>query len=218
MTTRFQDYRRRIGLIAALSLGLLFSGQMVAQTTSKPAQPDATRQKATFAGGCFWCVAADFDKIPGVISTLSGYTGGQFPNPTYQQVSSQSTGHAEAVEVIFDPSKVTYDRLVEYFWHHIDPTTVNRQFCDSGSPYRTAIYAHGPEQLKIAQASKSALEKSKPFTEAIVTDVVLAGEFYPAEEYHQAYYKKNPLRYKFYRTSCGRDSRLKELWGDAASR
>ncbi|MBK9573440.1 MAG: peptide-methionine (S)-S-oxide reductase MsrA [Rhodoferax sp.] len=196
---------------------------MHAMAQPKPAGPTSAAPmvataKATFAGGCFWCVESDFDKIPGVLSTTSGYTGGKTANPTYEQVSSHSTGHAEAVEVVFDPAKVSYERLVEYFWHTIDPTVKDQQFCDRGSPYRTAIYAHDGQQLKIAQASRAALEKSKPFKEAVVTEIVLATAFYPAEDYHQDYYKKNPIRYKYYRTSCGREARLQQLWGDQAGR
>ena len=213
---------RRV-LILSSALGL-FAGGLLAQTpVPKPAltpttasAPVASTAKATFAGGCFWCVESDFDKIPGVISTTSGYTGGKTVNPTYEQVSSHTTGHAEAVEVVFDPSKVSYERLVAYYWHTIDPTTKDQQFCDHGSPYRTVIFAHGEEQLKLAQAARAALEKSKPFKEAIVTDIVLAGPFYQAEDYHQDYYKKNPIRYKYYRHSCGREARLEQLWGDQA--
>jgi peptide-methionine (S)-S-oxide reductase len=175
--------------------------------------PPARTEKATFAGGCFWCVEADFDKVPGVISTTSGYTGGTVPNPTYEQVSAKHTGHAEAVEVEYDPTKVTYEQLLDWYWHHIDPTTKDRQFCDAGTPYRTAIFTHGPAQMAAALASKAALEKSKPFKEPIVTEIVAAGPFYPAESYHQDYYRKNPVRYEFYRSSCGRDQRVKELWG-----
>jgi peptide-methionine (S)-S-oxide reductase len=178
----------------------------------------AATARAIFAGGCFWCVEADFDKIDGVISTTSGYTGGTVPNPTYEQVSSKRTGHAEAVEVVFDPAKVSYERLVEYFWHTIDPTVKDQQFCDHGSPYRTAIFAVDAEQLRIAQASKARLEKFKPFKDPIVTEIVMAGAFYPAEDYHQNYYKNNPLRYNFYRTGCGRDARLKQLWGELAGK
>ncbi len=173
--------------------------------------------KAVFAGGCFWCVESDFDKVAGVVSTTSGYIGGTAAKPTYEQVSAHTTGHAEAVEIAFDPTRVTYAQLVEHFWRTIDPTTRDRQFCDSGSPYRTAIFALDAEQLRIAVASRSALEKSKPFKEPIVTEVVAATTFYPAEDYHQDYYLKNPLRYKYYRTSCGRDARLKQLWGAAAA-
>jgi peptide-methionine (S)-S-oxide reductase len=161
-------------------------------------------------------VESDFDKVPGVVSTTSGYTGGSTPNPTYEQVGRGDTGHAEAVEIRFDPSRVSYKQLVEHFWRTIDPTTIDRQFCDVGTPYRTAIFAQNAEQLKIAEASRAALEKSKPFSAPIVTDVVKAGDFYPAEQYHQNYYKKNPVRYRFYRYRCGRDARLKQLWGDQA--
>ena len=181
-----------------------------------PLAASPATQVAVFAGGCFWCVESDFDKVPGVISTTSGYTGGNTVNPSYEQVSSHTTGHAEAVEVVYDPAKVSYERLLAYYWHTIDPTVKDQQFCDHGSPYRTVIFAHGEEQLKIAQASRAALEKSKPFKEPIVTDIVLAGPFYPAEDYHQDYYKKNPVRYKYYRYSCGRDARLQQLWGDQA--
>ncbi len=198
----------KMALTSALALGLaLIAGAPV------QAQPTA---KAIFAGGCFWCVESDFDKVAGVISTTSGYTGGKVANPTYQQVSSNLTGHAEAVEVVFDPAKVSYAQLVEHFWRTIDPTEKNGQFCDQGSPYRTAIFAQNAEQLKVAEASRLALQKSKPFKGAIVTEIVLATAFYPAEEYHQDYYTKNPVRYKYYRSSCGRDAQLKRLWGAQA--
>jgi peptide-methionine (S)-S-oxide reductase len=183
---------------------------------SAPNSPPALTETATFAGGCFWCVESDFDKVPGVISTTSGYTGGTTPNPTYEQVSAGNTGHAESVAIVYDPAKVTYKQLLEHFWHTIDPTVKNRQFCDVGTPYRTAIFAHDEAQLKAAQASRDALEKTKPFPEPIVTEIVMAGPFYPAEAYHQDYYLKNPLRYRYYRFSCGRDSRLNQLWGDLA--
>ncbi len=197
---------------AALALAALLAWPQgaLAQTTA-PATA-----KAIFAGGCFWCVESDFDKIAGVVSTTSGYTGGSTPNPSYAQVSAHGTGHAEAVEVVFDPAKVSYAQLVERYWRTIDPTTKDRQFCDNGTPYRTAIFALDAEQLKIAQASKAALEKTKPFKEPIVTEIVLAGALYPAEDYHQDYYKKNPIRYAYYRSGCGRDARLKQLWGDQA--
>jgi peptide-methionine (S)-S-oxide reductase len=189
-----------------------------AQSAALPAASAARGlAKATFAGGCFWCVESDFDKLPGVVSTTSGYIGGKTANPTYEQVSSKNTGHAEAVEIVYDPAKVSYAKLLDYFWRTIDPTTKDRQFCDVGSPYRTAIFAHGPEQLKEAQASRDALEKTKPFKEPIVTEIVLATQFYPAEAYHQDYYQKNPLRYRYYRASCGRDARVKQLWGEQAA-
>jgi peptide-methionine (S)-S-oxide reductase len=174
--------------------------------------------KATFAGGCFWCVESDFDKIDGVISTVSGYIGGKIDNPTYEAVSAGMTGHAEAVEIVFDPKRVSYERLLEHFWHTVDPTVRDRQFCDVGSQYRTAIFYHDEAQKRAAEASKAALEKSKPFPQPIVTEITAAGKFYPAEEYHQDYYKKNPLRYNYYRNGCGRDARLKQLWGELAGK
>jgi peptide-methionine (S)-S-oxide reductase len=191
---------------------------VLAQTQPAGGTAAPASAKAIFAGGCFWCVESDFDKVPGVLSTTSGYTGGRTLNPTYKQVSSNSTGHAEVVEIVFDPAKVSYAQLVEHFWRTIDPTTKDQQFCDRGTPYRSAIFAVNAEQLKVAQASKAALEKSKPFKEPVVTEVLLASTFYPAEDYHQDYYKKNPVRYKYYRTSCGRDARLQQLWGDKAAR
>ncbi len=181
----------------------------------QPAAPART-EKATFAGGCFWCMEAPFDKLPGVVSVTAGYTGGQLKNPTYEQVSAGGTGHAEAVQIVFDPQKIGYEKLLPVFWHNIDPTVKDRQFCDVGNQYRTAIFYHDAEQKRQAERSKAALEKSNPFPEPIVTEIVPAGVFYPAEEYHQQYYKKNPIRYRFYRTSCGRDGRLKELWGETA--
>lgn len=204
--------------LTAVTVSAFFALSTTAQPTHPPTALPGNAAKAVFAGGCFWCVESDFDKVPGVISTTSGYIGGSVANPTYQQVSAKVTGHAEAVEIVFDPQKVTYERLVEYFWHTIDPTTKDRQFCDSGTPYRTAIFAQDSAQLKIAQMSKAALEKSKPFKEPVVTEIVLETKFYPAEDYHQDYYLKNPIRYKYYRNGCGRDARLKELWGDQAGK
>ena len=171
---------------------------------------------AEFAGGCFWCMEQPFDEIPGVIDTVSGYTGGNKLNPTYQEVSSGTTGHAEAVAIVYDPNKVTYEKLLDVFWHNIDPTVKNRQFCDSGSQYRTAIFYRDEAQRKAAEASVAALAKSKPFKEPIVTEIRMAGTFYPAEDYHQNFYRTNPVRYQLYRKGCGRDARLKELWGAAA--
>lgn len=210
--------RRSLVLLAALGIVSFVWGGAAGAATPAPAAPTGMTAKATFAGGCFWCVESDFDKLTGVISTTSGYIGGKTPNPSYEQVSSKTTGHAEAVQVVYDPSKISYERLVEYFWHTIDPTVKDQQFCDHGTPYRTAIFAHDAEQLKIAQASKAALEKSKPFKESIQTEIVLAGPFFPAEDYHQDYYLKNPIRYKYYRTSCGRDARVRQLWGDKAGK
>jgi peptide-methionine (S)-S-oxide reductase len=200
----------RLVLAHCLAAGFVLAGP----GNANAAGPTA---KAVFAGGCFWCVESDFDKVAGVVSTTSGYIGGTTAKPTYEQVSAHTTGHAEAVEIVFDPARVSYAQLVEHFWRTIDPTTRDRQFCDAGSPYRTAIFALDAEQLRIAVASRSALAKSKPFKEPIVTAVVPATTFYPAEDYHQDYYLKNPLRYKYYRTNCGRDARLKQLWGAAAA-
>jgi peptide-methionine (S)-S-oxide reductase len=179
-------------------------------------QAKAKQETATFAGGCFWCMEQPFDKLDGVISTTSGYAGGKKKNPTYKEVSSGGTGHAEAVQVAYDPAKVTYTKLLEVFWHNIDPTAKNRQFCDSGSQYRTAIFYENEEQKRLALESKQALEKSKPFKGEIVTEVAPLTGFYPAEDYHQDFYKKEPVRYRTYRIGCGRDLRLKELWGAAA--
>lgn len=203
------------GIALALS-AFVVAAAAAAQTPSTSATPSVTA-KAIFAGGCFWCVESDFDKVPGVLSTTSGYTGGTVANPTYQDVSSKKTGHAEAVQVVFDPAKVTYEQLLEKFWHSIDPTTKDAQFCDHGTPYRTAIFAVDAAQLDAARKSLAALEKSKPFKEPIVTEIVKAGPFYPAEDYHQDYYKKNPIRYDYYRFACGRDARVLQLWGSQAS-
>ena len=200
--------------LASVAFAALAFGDAQAQT----AAPAAATAKATFAGGCFWCVESDFDKLPGVLSTTSGYTGGSVANPTYEQVSGKHTGHAEVVQIVYDPKRVSYEQLLDHYWHTIDPTTKDRQFCDVGSPYRTAIFAHDAAQLAAAKASLAALEKTKPFKEAIVTEIVAASAFYPAEGYHQDYYKKNPLRYQYYRTSCGRDARVKQLWGDQAAK
>lgn len=172
---------------------------------------------ATFAGGCFWCMEPPYDKLEGVVSTTSGYLGGRTKNPTYEAVSAGGTGHAEAVEIVYDPAKVSYAKLLDVFWRNIDPTVRNRQFCDVGDQYRSAIFYHDAEQRRLAEASKAALARTKPFPQPIVTEIVAAGVFTAAEAYHQDYYVKNPLRYKFYRYSCGRDQRLEELWGKPAS-
>ena len=169
---------------------------------------------ATFAGGCFWCMEGPFDKLTGVISTTSGYTGGHTQNPTYKQTSSGNTGHTEAVQIVYDPTQVSYEELLDVFWHNIDPTTPDQQFCDHGSQYRSEIFYHDDQQKQLADASKSALNKSKPFRQPIVTQITKASTFYAAEDYHQDYYKKNPVRYKYYRYGCGRDKRLEALWGE----
>ena len=199
---------------AALVLAALVALPVAAQMAKLPAAPPGSAV-ATFAGGCFWCMEQPFDKIDGVLATTSGYIGGTKAKPTYEEVSSGYTGHTEAVQVLYDPKKVSYEKLLDVFWHNIDPTVKDRQFCDVGTQYRTAIFVHSDEQRSAAEASKAALEKSKPFKEPIVTPIVAATEFWPAEEYHQDYYQKNPLRYTYYRTGCGRDARLKQLWGSA---
>ena len=178
------------------------------------AEPPDGAELATFAGGCFWCMEPPYDKLDGVISTTPGYIGGHKDEPTYKEVSSGDTGHAEAVQVVFDPKKVSYATLLEVFWPNVDPTTPDRQFCDRGSQYRTVIFYYGEEQKRLADASKESLGQTKSFAAPVVTEIVAAGKFYAAADYHQDYYKKNPLRYKFYRFNCGRDQRLKELWGD----
>jgi peptide-methionine (S)-S-oxide reductase len=187
--------------------------------TSGYAQSDGARTKlatATFAGGCFWCMQPAFDGLPGVVSTTAGYTGGHKLKPTYEEVSSGTTGHAESVQVSYDPSKTTYRKLLDVFWHNIDPTVRDQQFCDVGNQYRAAIFFLGPEQKREAEQSKAELEKSKPFKEPIVTEIVPASTFYPAEEYHQQYCRTHKIAYGLYRTGCGRDVRLHQLWGDAA--
>ncbi|HET7729403.1 MAG TPA: peptide-methionine (S)-S-oxide reductase MsrA [Usitatibacter sp.] len=181
-------------------------------------QVPAGHAVATFAGGCFWCMEPPYDKLPGVTATISGYMGGRTVNPTYQDVTSGTTGHAEVVQVVYDPKKVSYEKLLDVFWVNIDPTVKDRQFCDAGSQYRSAIFYHDEAQRKAAEASLAALQKSKPFNEPIVTPVQMAGPFYPAEDYHQDYYTKSPVRYNLYRTGCGRDARLKQLWGDRAGK
>src|SRR5438876_4124616 len=196
-----------VGVGTTIAVWLMFAAGVGAQ----PAEPAKTAI-ATFAGGCFWCVEADFDKVEGVISTTSGYTGGHMANPTYEQVSHGGTGHAEAVEIAYDPAKVSYSRLLDVFWHNIDPLAKDRQFCDHGDQYRSAIFYRGEEQRALAEASKAVVEKR--FKQPVATQIVPAGPFYKAEEYHQDYYLKNPARYKFYRFNCGRDARPEELSGE----
>ncbi|MBA2458253.1 MAG: peptide-methionine (S)-S-oxide reductase MsrA [Gemmatimonadales bacterium] len=173
----------------------------------------AVTDTATFAGGCFWCVEEVYQDVDGVISAVSGYIGGKQPNPTYEQVSDGRTGHAEAVAVVYDPAKISYDRLLQLFWRNVDPVAVDRQFCDAGAQYRSAIFYHDAEQRRLAEASKAEIQSSKRFDRPIATEIVKAGPFFPAEEYHQDYYEKNPVRYKFYKWNCGRAQRLEELWG-----
>lgn len=193
-------------LLLSLVLIVTAAGMAVAQSTSQPG-----RAVATFAGGCFWCVEADFDKVPGVISTTSGFIGGKVANPTYKQVSGGGTGHAEAVQVVYDPAKVSYQQLLAYYWRHVDPLTKDAQFCDRGREYRTAIFTHGEDQARLAEASRKKVEAQ--LKQKVATEITPAGTFYPAEDYHQDFYKKNPTKYKFYRWNCGRDQRLEQIWG-----
>lgn len=189
---------------------------MVGSATFLHAGNPRSLAKATFAGGCFWCMETAFEGMEGVVSVTSGYTGGRTEKPTYEQVSSGGTGHAEAVQVVYDPAKIDYARLLHIFWRNIDPTSAKGQFCDRGDQYRSAIFYHDASQKRASEASKLAIEASKRLREPIVTEIVPFSTFYPAEEYHQDYYKKNPLRYKIYRFGCGRDKRLSEIWGDEA--
>lgn len=200
-------------LFSLLLMGGLFL--MVSGSAGKGDQGpgEGKLEKATFAGGCFWCMVHPFDQLQGVISVTSGYTGGHKDKPTYEEVSGGKTGHAESVQVVYDPEKIDYSKLLDVFWHNIDPTTPNRQFCDVGNQYRSAIFYHSEEQKRLAEESKKALEESGRFKTPIVTEIVPASQFWPAEEYHQNYYSKNPIRYKFYRYNCGRDQRLREIWG-----
>jgi len=190
---------------------LLFAVLLVLPFTAQ--SQTATLSTATFAGGCFWCLEEAFEKVSGVVSAASGYIDGKTKKPSYEEVSSGRTGHTEAVEVKFDPSKVSYEKLLDAFWVNHDPTFIDRQFCDSGTQYRPGIYWHDEEQKRLAEASKSKYERLKAFKQPIVTPIVKASQFWPAEDYHQDYYKKNPVRYKFYVNGCGRYSRLDELWG-----
>ncbi len=189
---------------------VIFSG------VGAPAAKENGRQIAVFAGGCFWCVESDFDKVPGVLKTISGYTGGHLKNPTYKQVTRENTGHREAVQITFDPKKVTYEKLLHIFWRTVDPTDQGGQFCDRGHSYTTAIYATTKEQRRLAELSKKEIEKAGTLKQNIVTPIEDAKTFYPAEGYHQDYYKKNPGRYNFYRYSCGRNAKVKRVWGKEA--
>jgi peptide-methionine (S)-S-oxide reductase len=182
---------------------------VVGATAQTATPPEASR--AIFAGGCFWCVEADFDKVAGVLATTSGYIGGRTANPSYEDVVRGGTGHAEAVEIVFDPAKVSYQKLLDVFWRNIDPLVKDRQFCDHGNQYRSAIFYRGDEQRQLAEASKTAVQAR--LKQPVQTEIVAAGPFYKAEDYHQDYYLKNPIRYNFYRFNCGRDARLEELWG-----
>ena len=198
------------GMYTWLVLAMVLAGSLVsAGQAAGPAGP----AKAYFAGGCFWCMEEVFEKVPGVTSVTSGYMGGRVEHPSYEQVSAGGTGHAESVEVVYDPAKVSYTALLDAFWHNVDPVTPNAQFCDHGSQYRAVIFYQSDEEKRLAEASKGAIEQSGRLPGRIVTELTLASTFYPAEDYHQDFYKKNPVRYKFYKYSCGRAQRLEDLWG-----
>ena len=202
---------------AGLALAALVAGRGDRVTAApSPAAPRPGMARATFAGGCFWCMEPPFEKLAGVVSVTSGYIGGPEKNPTYEQVSNHATGHAEAVEIVYDPKVIAYPRLLEVFWHNVDPTTDDRQFCDSGRQYRTGIFTHDAEQRRVAEESKRGIEQTKKFAGPVLTAIESAGPFYVAEDYHQDFYKKSPLRYYSYRAGCGRDKRLEDLWGEAA--
>lgn len=202
-----------LGILGGCSFAMQPAAQTVVTAVATPVPDPQNLETATFAGGCFWSMQRMMDEVPGVITTTVGYMGGTEPNPTYAQVSAEITGHAESVEVIFDRAQISYAEVVDAYWHDIDPVAVDRQFCDQGSSYRSAIFYHDAEQQRLAEASKAALTASGRFTEPIATEVVAATTFYPAEEYHQKFYLKNPSHYALYRAGCGRDARLAEIWG-----
>jgi peptide-methionine (S)-S-oxide reductase len=205
--TRRNFWQTALAGVVVVIIGLSFS-------VIQPARSTATAPaKAYFAGGCFWCMEEAFEKVEGVLMAVSGYMDGTLANPTYEQVSAGGTGHAESVEVTYDPAKVSYEKLLDAFWRNVDPLTPNAQFCDHGNQYRAAIFPSTPEEQKLAEASRKRLEESKKFHSPIVTQIVAATAFYQAEEYHQDFYKKNPVRYKFYKFNCGRTQRLEEVWG-----
>lgn len=203
--------------LAVFSIGLGIVGAWLfwppAPVAGSGDAPPASVARATFAGGCFWCMEPPFDAIPGVVSTTSGYAGGKVKDPTYEQVSAGGTGHLESIQVAYDPTRVAYDRLLETFWHNVDPLDGGGQFCDRGNQYRTAIFFANEEQERAAIESKRRLQASGALKGAIVTPIVPLEAFYPAEDYHQDFYRKNPARYKMYRFGCGRDRRLEALWG-----
>ena len=201
--------------LATAAIAGLFWASLPGQSGAAGPRPrdGEDRARATFAGGCFWCMEPPFDKLDGVVSTISGYTGGPEENPTYKQVASGLTGHTEAVQVTYDPAKISYEQLLATFWPNHDPLTADRQFCDRGRQYRPGIFYHDEEQKRLAKASKKKWNDSGRFDRPIVTEVTAFTKFYPAEEYHQDYYKKNPIRYRTYRFGCGRDRRLKAVWG-----
>lgn len=204
-------YKNWILLLGMGGFAFLMNGAVKGEELGK------TVAITTFAGGCFWCMEQPFDNVPGVISTISGYAGGSVDKPSYEQVSEGRTGHAESVQVTYDPERVKYEELLAVYWHNIDPTTKNQQFCDHGNQYRTVIFFHDEAQRLAAEASKDALLRSGKFPGGIATEIIPAGKFFRAEDYHQNYYQTNPFHYKLYRYNCGRDQRLQELWGAAAA-
>ncbi|NVF12585.1 peptide-methionine (S)-S-oxide reductase MsrA [Vreelandella maris] len=199
---------------AGLASTSLYAQATQAQSSQAPSSQAQGSAEATFAGGCFWCMEPPYDNQPGVSATISGYIGGELENPTYEDISRGGTGHAEVVQIEYDSEKISYEQLLEIFWRNIDPFAVDRQFCDVGDQYRSAIFYHDEEQRELAEASKAEMEAR--FDREIATQIVPATTFWAAEEYHQNYYQKNPVRYKFYRFSCGRDGRLEEVWGEEA--
>lgn len=210
-------FQRVLSWVAIVLVAAVIGGELIGALTRVGARPQgvspppaAGLSRATFAGGCFWCMEPPFDKLDGVIATVSGYAGGLTKNPTYEQVLSGGTGHAEAVEVAFDPAKVGYQQLLDTFWHNIDPFSATRQFCDVGEQYRPVIFVHDFEQRRLAEESRRAVRQR--FSAPVVVEIVDAGPFYVAEAYHQDYYRKNPARYRYYRWACGRDRRLAEIW------
>jgi peptide-methionine (S)-S-oxide reductase len=211
-------FKRSVTIITLVCLYVLFywvlpvHAEDLKQQLTQP-RP-STIAKATFAGGCFWCMEKPFDEVQGVVSTTSGYTGGQLPNPTYERVSSGTTGHAESVEVEYDPAQVSYEKLLDVFWHNVDPVDQGGQFCDRGNQYRSSVFYQDKDQQALAEQSKADL--SKQLAQPVATEVVAASEFYPAEDYHQNYYQTHSAKYRFYRFACGRDRRLAEVWGDEA--
>ncbi|MDX2156135.1 MAG: peptide-methionine (S)-S-oxide reductase MsrA [Hyphomicrobiaceae bacterium] len=210
-----RSFAAAVTMIAALAAVLSF-WTISGSAQSPVPTAEAKGEIATFAGGCFWCVESDFDKLDGVLSTVSGFMGGTTASPTYKQVTAGGTGHLEVVQVTFDPKKVSYERLVDHFWRTIDPYDAGGQFCDRGESYTTAVFTHTPEQKRVAEAAKATLEKSGPLQQPIATKIREAGAFTAAEEYHQDYYQKNPLQYRWYRYGCGRDARLEAVWGKKA--
>jgi peptide-methionine (S)-S-oxide reductase len=213
IATLWRAVARRAGF--ALAGGVIACAPADGAAQSAAGGPAGERRLATavFAAGCFWCSESDFEKVPGVVDAVSGYTGGRVANPTYEQVSSDTTGHREAVQVLYDPARVSYARLLDVFWRNVDPLDGRGQFCDKGEQYTGAIFFATPEERRLAEASKRAIEQAGRVKGRIVTAILPAATFYKAEEYHQSYYKKNPIRYRFYRTNCARDRRLKEVWG-----